>query len=348
MVLLTSSKRSISIPTMYILSTALPFTLLTLISPTCHLASAFQSPFFVAPTSEATKVPTKTKGVEIEMPNFDELFANIQKLSPLAKLAIESKEGGFASIDDHKSDHKLNWKTLENSKPGQKPIHQIHKIDNFLNLGCPLLRFRSSLEGPCIGERFANFIMSLDERKKWDGQIADVNGLYQVYDTDVANILTNFKYGECSNLGVGYCATKSNLVSSAREQLTMCGIQDFANGSCIIWGTEMEDRHNHLLPRGERKERARSHLFATTLMPTGPNSFDAEYVLQLDCGGNIPSFLTTPVIVDTVKSLFHHAKKYFVGGDGSDLSSYITAQAKQQLDSMHNLFAEKKGILFAT
>lgn len=102
MVLRTSSKRTVSIPTLYILSTALPFTFITLLSPITHLASAFQSPFFVAPYSDATKVPTKTKGVEIELPNFDELFANIQKLSPLAKLAIESKEGGFASIDDQK------------------------------------------------------------------------------------------------------------------------------------------------------------------------------------------------------------------------------------------------------
>lgn len=258
------------------------------------VVSAFKSPFFNMPASIAAKVPTKTEGVEIEMPNFDELFGRIQKLSPLAQLAIESKEGGFAAVNEKSQDDNLKWKTLENFKVGQRPVHQIHKIDNFQNLGCPVLRFRSSLEGPCIGERFADFIMTLEERKKWDPQIAAVNGLYEIYDNAIANILTGFKYGECAKLGVGYCATKPNLISSAREQLTMCGIQEFSNGSCIIWGTEMEDRHNNLLPEGERKERARSHLFATTLMPTGPNSFDAEYVLQLDCGGNLPSFLTTP------------------------------------------------------
>lgn len=62
--------------------------------------SAFQSPFFNMPASAAAKVPTKTEGVEIEMPNFDELFARIQKLSPLAQLAIESKEGGFAAVNE--------------------------------------------------------------------------------------------------------------------------------------------------------------------------------------------------------------------------------------------------------
>lgn len=50
----------------------------------------------------------------------------------------------------------------------------------------------------------------------------------------------------------------------------MCGIQDFENGGSIIWGTEMEDSENHLFPEGKRHVRARSHIFSTTLMPTGP------------------------------------------------------------------------------
>ncbi len=62
------------------------------------VASAFKSPFFTMPASVVTKVPTKTEGIEIEMPNFDELFGRIQKLSPLAQLAIETKEGGFAAV----------------------------------------------------------------------------------------------------------------------------------------------------------------------------------------------------------------------------------------------------------
>jgi len=307
-----------------------------------HLASAFSSPIFTPST--ATTSPSKTQGVVIEMPDFDELFGRIKAVSPLARLAIERKDGGFAAADDQTPDN-LKWKTIENSKARKKPIHQIHKIDNFQNLGCPILRFRSSLEGPCIGERFANFIMNYEERKQWDAQIAAVTELYPIYDTDAANIFMGFKYGECSRLGLGYCATKPNLVVSAREQLTMCGIQDFADGSCVIWGTEMEDRHNHLLPPGDRKERARSHIFSTTLMPTGPNSFDVEYVLQLDCGGNIPSFLTAPIVVETVKSLFNHAKKYFSGGEGSALSKYLTEQ--QHMDYQHSLFSEKKGILLA-
>jgi hypothetical protein len=64
------------------------------------IVSAFKSPFFTMPASVAAKVPTKTEGIEIEMPNFDELFGRIQKLSPLAQLAIESKEGGFAVVNE--------------------------------------------------------------------------------------------------------------------------------------------------------------------------------------------------------------------------------------------------------
>ena len=70
-----------------------------LVSYNCNLASAFSSPIFTPST--ATKAPSKTRGVEIEMPDFDELFRRIQKVSPLARLAIERKEGGFAAVVDN-------------------------------------------------------------------------------------------------------------------------------------------------------------------------------------------------------------------------------------------------------
>jgi hypothetical protein len=48
--------------------------------------------------------PSKTSGVEIELPDFDEMFGRIQAVSPLARLAISGKGsgvgGGFAAIDD--------------------------------------------------------------------------------------------------------------------------------------------------------------------------------------------------------------------------------------------------------
>lgn len=48
--------------------------------------------------------PSKTSGVEIELPDFDEMFHRIQAVSPLAKLAVNGGGagvgGGFGAIDD--------------------------------------------------------------------------------------------------------------------------------------------------------------------------------------------------------------------------------------------------------
>lgn len=60
--------------------------------------SAFISPMFNA-DAPSRKAPSKILGVELEMPNFDELFDRIQQVSPLARLAISKKEGGFAALD---------------------------------------------------------------------------------------------------------------------------------------------------------------------------------------------------------------------------------------------------------
>lgn len=308
-----------------------------------NAVESFSSPIFTP--SVAIRTPSKAEGVQIEMPNFEELFGRIAKVSPLARNVFDHREGGFEIADTVFDPIDKLWKTMEKDVKKQKPVHHIQKIDNFQKLGAPMLRFRGSLEGPCIGERFANFIMSLDERKKWDTQIDAVEESYPIYDTDAANMVQKFKFGECSRLGVGYCATKPNFVVSGREQLTLCGIQDFEDGSCVIWGTEMEERHNELLPDVPRRERARTHLFSTTLQPTGPDSFDVEYVLQLDCGGNIMPWMTTPVIVETVKSLYSHARQYFKGGEGSALAKFLEAQ--QKMDFTHSLFSEKQGLLLA-
>lgn len=119
---------------------------------------------------------------------------------------------------------------------------------------------------------------------------------------------------------------------TAREQLTLCGIQDFQDGSCIIWGTEMEEWHNHMLPPGPRHTRAKSHIFTTTLTPTSDNSFDVEYVLQLQIGGKIPVFLTAPIVTETVKNLFKTADQYFRGKDG-DLREFIKNK-EMEMDSI--------------
>lgn len=304
-----------------------------LLSSRAALAAAFTNPVFQETTALRRTTPSKKEGVEIEMPDFDELFNRIGQVSPLARLALEGRavdEGGLAAIDS-KNSNNLKWKVIESKK--KNTVHHIDKIDNFQKLQCPIVRFRSSLKGPFVPEKFADFIMTYDERSKWDAQIAEVDEMYPIYDLASANLAMGVmgQYGDCTKLGVGYCQTKANFVVPPREQLTLCGVQSFECGSSIIWGTEMEEWHNHLLPEGERHARAKSHLFATTLVPTGPDSFDAEYVLQMDVGGKIPAFLTTPVLVDTVKGLFEHAKNVYAD-EGGELRRFL--EEKKTRDSV--------------
>jgi hypothetical protein len=281
--------------------------------------------------------PSKTDGVEIEIPNFDELFGRIKEVSPLAALAIDGKEGNF-QVADELYPSCLKWKKVESNK--RKTVHQIEKIDNFQGLGCPIVRFRASLKGPCIGMKFASFIMDLEERKKWDPQIEQVDEIFPIYDVDAANIAMDFQYGDCKRLGIGYCQTKSNPVVDGREQLILCGIQDMPNQSTVIWGTELEEWHNHLFPQDiPRRTRAKSHLFASTLVPTGPDSFDVEYILQLEVGGNIPAFLTTPILVQTVKGMFNYAEKTF--GDEEVMAPWV----KQQEEIQDSMIAERQQLL---
>lgn len=285
---------------------------LTVASVTNMGVSAFavSNPMFTEQRTMQKTTPSKTDGVEIEIPNFDELFNRIREVSPLADMACEGDTGSFEDADE-KYGSDLKWKRVER-KP-RNTVFQIDKIDNFQGLGCPIVRFRATIQGPCVGVKFARFIMDLEERAKWDPQIDQVDEIYPIYDVDAANIAMGWKYGDCKRLGIGYCQTKSNPIVDGREQLILCGIQDFSttNNATVIWGTELEEWHNHLMPDCERHTRAKSHLFSTTLMPVSPTEFHVEYILQLEVGGKIPSFLTTPILVETVKQMFKYAKKTF-------------------------------------
>jgi hypothetical protein len=274
--------------------------------------------------------PTTTGGHDIELPDFDELFGRIKQVSPLARKVLE----------DHSADHAndvvepLKWKTIE-SKP-RHFLHTIDRVDNYLGMGPPLLRFRATIEGPCIGAKFAEFIMSLEERERWDDQIAEVDELFPIDAGSATEFLGEDKYGDCSQIGVGYCQTKSAFGISPREQLTFCAVQNFADGSAVILGTEMDtEMHDHLLPQlpgTKRPTRAKSHLFCTTLSPSADdpeNKFEVEYCLQM-CTGGLPTFITTPVMIHTVKRLFNHAKTFYAGGEGSELEIYLAALEEEK------------------
>jgi len=232
----------------------------------------------------------------------------------------------------------FKWKNVEVKK--KLLVHEIVKIDDFNKLGCAIVRFRSSLQGPCIGMKMVEFIMDFNERSKWDPQIESLQEVYPAADVDAANIFMNFQYGDCKMLGIGYTRTKRYLVIDGREQLTLCGLQEFANGACVIWGTEMQERHDNLFPSGHRHVRAKTHLFSIALMPTGPDSFDVEYILQLEAGGNLPNFLTLPVLVDSVKAMFSQAKKQFA--DEEIMAPWLP---KSQDELKDDIIHERYGLL---
>ena len=69
-------------------------------------ASAFSAapapnvPLFTDNQTRQRLTPSTVDNVEIELPDFDELFRRIREVSPLACMVIEGEEGGFAVADE--------------------------------------------------------------------------------------------------------------------------------------------------------------------------------------------------------------------------------------------------------
>lgn len=64
------------------------------------VVSAFSIPMFTEQKAMQRTTPSKTDGVEIEIPNFDEFFGRIREVSPLAAMAIDGQTGGFDVADE--------------------------------------------------------------------------------------------------------------------------------------------------------------------------------------------------------------------------------------------------------
>lgn len=240
----------------------------------------------------------------------------------------------------------LKWKNVESKKGAT--VHRIQKVENYNGSKFPVVRFRSSLEGPCLGAKMVEYIMKLEERAQWDPQIDDLSEIYTAKDVKEVQSIMGDDFGKCEMFGVGYTKTKRYLVVDGREQLTLCGLQEFPTGASIIWGVEMETRNDHMFPEGSRSTRAKTRLYTTTLVPTGDNTFDAEYCLQLDTGGNLPSFLTTPIMIDSVKTLFSQAKKDFEDEEGMKkwMEENLKVDDKTEVaDTEEELRNEKLGLL---
>jgi hypothetical protein len=275
-----------------------------------YVIPAFGNPKYYSETFVRSDKP----GALLKVPKFDVLFEEIEKISPLARQALnEEKPPGIKAIDDAADVYK--WKNTERH-PNNRLISQVDKIDNFQNHGVPLIRVRSTLHGPSKmrGECFSELISTTELRHKWDATNNIVETIYSAADLDDIKRLQGDGYGECSMFGVGYVKTKQSVVSP-REQMTLCGLQKFPSGASIIWGVELEEDQNHLFPADQPKRmpRSTSHIFSTTIIPIGDDTFDVEYVLQLDVGG-FPGWLLGPIVTETVKKMFRFAETYFQSG----------------------------------
>lgn len=300
-------------------------------------------------------------GAPIQVPNFELVFDDIFKVSPLAKQAFYDEiPGGFDAIGKEDDFHK--WKLTDNTP--KRIVTRIEKIDNYQNRGVPIVRLRSKLHGPTLkrAEAFADLLQNFDVRKKWDSATADV---YQIVAANDLNEVRRVQdehlslgqsglssYGEPSLFGVGYTRTKQSVVSP-REQLTLCGQQVFPSGASIIWGVELPVDQDHFFPKGKATlKRSTTHLFSATIVPCvgEEDAFLVEYVLQLDVG-DFPGFLTAPVLSETLKSMFRYADKYFRSGleEGGELAVRLAAMVQEDeggemkemtLDEHHGLLDE--------
>jgi hypothetical protein len=286
-------------------------------------------------------IPSDKPGVVLKLPNYDVLFDEIIKVSPLARQALtEDCPLGIKAINITSDVYK--WKVTDDSS--SRLVSHIDKIDNFQHKGVPLLRFRSTLHGP-IKKRalcFAELISVANLRHKWD---ATSDLVETVYSADVKEVdkFHGHKYGETLLFGIGYVKSKQSVVSP-REQLTLCGLQIFPSGASVLWGIELEEDQNHLFPKEQikRQPRSTSHLFSTTIIPTGDDTFDVEYVLQIEIGG-FPGWLTGPIVIETVKSMFRFADGYFKGGlVGGDLAKRLALFTDDETPTMPFFFASPK------
>lgn len=260
-------------------------------------------------------IPANKPGVELKVPQFEAFFDEICKISPLAKQAMtEDKPGGLKAIASSADVYK--WKVSEDNP--NRLVSHVDKIDGFDKKGEPLLRFRSSMTGPAKkrAELFSDLVSVTEMRQRWDATNAMVDTIYSAADMKEVEQIQDHKYGKVLLFGIGYVKTKKTVVSP-REQMTLCGLQEFPSGASITWGVELEEDQDYLFPEGKRSPRSTSHIFSQTLIPTGENTFDVEYCIQLEVGG-FPGWLSGPIVVDSIKKMFNFADKYFKSGFEED------------------------------
>lgn len=225
---------------------------------------------------------------------------------------------------------------------------EIDKIDKFGDKIPPMIRLRSTLHGPNKrrGETFSDVFSKQELRNQWDIANDVVDEIYSG-NLDELRQYQHEKYGTCSMIGVGYVKTKQSVVSP-REQMTLCGVQNFRSGAAVIWAVELEESQNFLFPecQPKRVQRSTTHLYSTAIVPVEDDTtFDVEYVLQLEIGG-FPGWLTGPVIVETLKKMFKWADGYFKSDELAEkLASIPTGDSAEGRRNPEDLLEKEQTLL---
>ncbi len=66
-----------------------------------------------------------------------------------------------------------------------------------------------------------------------------------------------------------------------------------------------------------------SHLFSISLAPMGEDSFNTEYLLQMDFGWNIPHWMMVMLVLDSIKGMFLVVQPFFNAREGSNLDKFL-------------------------
>ena len=291
------------------------------------------------------------------------MFGRISKISPLAKRLLTK---GFGqdnlppSVCDPTSVDDPEWRTVQ--KPTER--NRYVTVQKLVGFGddesmkqIPLWRLRTTVQGKSVIPRFPSLVTDFDVREVWDDTVGSVEEIIPLdlaqADATYGGIPPNSKYngGLSTKCGIGRCVTKPALggLVSAREQMTICGVQEFGEkqGSkqgSIVWAFECDDRyHGGLWPEGsERETRAKTGIFSVAMLrlpeseDVAPNTFAVEYTLQLSIGGKLPPFAigaVNAVVLSAVKTMFKYAKsQYFLPGGPADKFEEARERVEQQIE----------------
>ena len=283
-----------------------------------------------------------------------QMYCRISQISPLAQRLLTNGPSP-RNLPPHISNpleaDDLPWRTVQKPNERNKQI-AIQKLGDYGDdpkiTNVPLWRVRTTVTGRSVLAKMPSLVMDYDVRERWDDAIGSVGEVIPLNLKEANDVYgkrtTGGKYdgGKTTRCGIGHCVTKPAVggLISAREQMTVCGVQEWGTGNidgteeegALVWGFECEDGlHGNLWPENtERETRAKSGIFTIAMLKlpesdnVEPHTYAVEYTLQLAVGGSFPPFAmgaVNAVVINAVKTMFKYAKKeYFIEGGPADIS----------------------------